>query len=72
MTIKPQTLWIVVESRHGYEAQRVIIGRDLILVCDDILAGSDLDDLRARLPRGLHVDTRFPFSDPNIVEAWAA
>lgn len=72
MTIKPQTLWIVIEARKGYEAQRFIIGANLILLCDDVIAAPDLHQLRCELPRGLHIDERFPFTDPTIVEAWAA
>lgn len=77
MTIKPQSIWIVLARRKspGYEAQRFVLGRHLVLICQDegdVIAAPSLDELRAKLPAGLHVDKRFPFTDPTIVEAWAA
>lgn len=71
MTDKPQTLWVVLATASGYQAQRVVVSLPMVLLCDDLIVAPTVDELRARLPDGLH-EIHFPFTDPTVVEAWAA
>lgn len=54
---------------HSYVARKWVIGKTPEATCD-VVTGETLEEVRAKLPAGLHCLNRCPEDQPLLVETW--
>lgn len=75
MNSEPMAIWVVFspppfDLLNKYVARKHAISPGVVTLTEEVITADSLEELRERLPPGLHRMPRHPTDDPTILECW--